>query len=180
MGKAEEKWQRFSWSLNISVYELTLISVSTGEQLASCSWGWGWGMLQPELVLPETSYPDSTPPPVLHPINMLKLQGPGGGRIKRTPPDPSFIACACVYMSMCVLSSSPCCPRQGSGTQAVWDMAKDMTSILNPWPFNFTENKLLEPLRSWWDEEFENIQRTERQTCLVSRQITNEWVCTNH
>lgn len=54
------------------------------------------GMLQPELVLPETSYPDSTPPPVVHLINMLKLQGPGGGRIKRTPPDPSFIACACV------------------------------------------------------------------------------------
>lgn len=89
-------------------------------------------MLQPELVLPETSYSDSTPPPVLYLINMLKLQGPGGGRVKRTPLDPSFIACACVYMSMCVLSSSPCCPRQGSGTQAVWDMAKDMTSIINP------------------------------------------------
>lgn len=170
MSKAEEEWQRFSWSLNMSVYELTLISVSTGEQLASCSWGWGWGCYSLSLFFQRLP----TQTLLLLLINMLKLQGPGGGRIKRTPPDPSFIACACVYMSMCVLSSSPCCPRQGSGTQ------EDMTSILNPWPFNFTENKLLEPLRSWWDGEFENIQRTARQTCLVSRQITNEWVCTNH
>lgn len=42
-----------------------------------------------------------TPPPVLYLINMLKLQGPGGGRIKRTPPDPGFIAVH-VYTCPCV------------------------------------------------------------------------------